>query len=172
MAVATHFPLKIPQIFFIERKSRFLKDHEKSINSSSNAQKGLKFHMNDPYNCLNKVTKPFFQNFVRLPFLGRSARETGKKGQKWAKMDQLPPKKWQPDKISKNWSSNFVKTLIRIIHMKFQTFLSILRRVDAFFVIFQKTRFSFNKGNLRDFEGNMSGYGQNFLRPSTYDDIF
>ena len=46
--------------------------------------------------------------------------------------------------------------------MKFQTFLSILQRVDAFFVIFQKTRFSFNKGNLRDFEGKMSGNGQNF----------
>ena len=62
----------------------------------------------------------------------------------------------------KKWLGNFVKTIIRIIHVKFQTFLSILGRVDAFFVIFQKTRFSFNKGNLRDFEGKMSGNGQFF----------
>ena len=73
---------------------------------------------------------------------------------------------------SQKWLSNFVKTIIRIIHVKFQTFLSILGRVDTFFVIFQKTRFSFNKGNLRDFERKMSGNGQNFLWPSTFDDIF
>ena len=72
----------------------------------------------------------------------------------------------------KKWYSNFVKTIIRNIHVKFQTFLSILQRVDAFLMIFQKTRFSFNKGNLRDFEGKMSGNGQNFLWPPTYDDIF
>ena len=58
--------------------------------------------MNDPYNCLNKSTGPFFEILSGSHFLGRSARETGKKCQKWAKMDQFLPKKWQPVKITKN----------------------------------------------------------------------
>ena len=38
-------------------------------------------------------------------------------------------------------ASNFLETLIRMIHAKFQIFMTMLRRVDAFCVISQKKGF-------------------------------
>ena len=41
----------------------------------------------------------------------------------------------------KNLEDNFLETLIRMIHVKFQTSMTMLRRVDAFCVISQKKGF-------------------------------
>ena len=73
---------------------------------------------------------------------------------------EFPSIKWQPLKISKIGIDNFLEILIRMIHAKFQTSMTMLRRVDAFCVISQKKGFSLYKGNLRDFEGEMSGSSQ------------
>ena len=113
-----------------------------------------------------------FLKFCLVAIFGQKCLRNGQKRSKMGKNGPISAQKMATSQNFKKWLGNFVKTIIRIIHVKFQTFLSILGRVDTFFVIFQKTRFSFNKGNLRDFEGKMSGNGQNFLWPSTYDDIF
>ena len=55
---------------------------------------------------------------------------------------EFPSIKWQPLKISKIGIDNFLETLIRMIHVKFQTSMTMLRRVDAFCVISQKKGFS------------------------------
>ena len=64
--------------------------------------------MNDPYNCLNKVTVPFFKILSGCHFLGRSARETGKKGQKRANFD---PKNENWTKFQKNGTVTLLRQL-------------------------------------------------------------
>ena len=128
----THFPLKIPQIPFIKGKIPFLRNHAKSINSSQHRNRGLKFGMNHPYKCLQKVTFPIFDILSGCHFIG------GKFPPFSPFLREFPSIKWQPLKISKIGLDNFLETLIRMIHAKFQTSMTMLPRVNAFCVTSQK----------------------------------
>ena len=84
LAAATHFSLKIPWISLYKgKKSLFLRNHAKSINSLQYPHRGLKFGMNHPYKCLQKVIEPDFWYFERLPlYWGKFPQKRGKRG-KW-----------------------------------------------------------------------------------------
>ena len=78
----------------------------------------LKCALNQPKMVQNTWNFPFFPFFERIPL------------NKVATAQNI-----------KNRVGNFLETLIRMIHAKFQTSMTMLRRVDAFCVISQKKGF-------------------------------
>ena len=73
-----------------------------------------------------------------------------KKGNK-GKTEGISPYKMATGQNFKKVAGNFLETLIRILHAKIWTSMTILRRAENFSVIMLKKGFSLKKGNFEGF---------------------
>ena len=84
--------------------------------------------MNDPYKCLQKVTRHFFEILPGCHFMRENPSKKGekreKKGKK-GKIEGISLYKMATGQNLKKVAGNFLKTLVRIIHVKFQTSMTI-----------------------------------------------
>ena len=144
LAAATHFPLKIPQIpFFCE------------ITQTVSTLRNIVIEvLNLAWIILISVPKKlpsrFFYilsgchfiegNSLRFPLFSPF-------------FEGIPRNKVTTAQNIKNREGNFLETLIRIIHTKFQISMTMLRRVDAFCVILHKKGFFPLKREFKGFWG-------------------
>ena len=147
LAAATYFPLKIPWIPFIKGKIPFFC---KITQKASTLRNIIIEVWNLAWIILISVPKKLFSRFLIFWAVATLLRG-------------IPSKKGKTEGISLNKvataqniknppASNFLETFMRKIHAKFQTSMTMLRRVDAFAWFRRKRDFSLYKGNSRDFQ--------------------